>query len=61
MWLGLGIALPALIAVIALLLAWRRTFAARVLFLAAGLALVAAVQLDLLHLVPQTAYYTIAG
>lgn len=56
-WLMFGIALPAVVFVLALLLGRRRRAGARVLMLAAGLALVAAIQLEVTHLVPQSGFF----
>jgi len=52
-----GIAMPVLVLALALLLARGRGKGMRILILAAGLALVAAVQLDMMHLVPESLYF----
>lgn len=56
-WLLSGIALPVLVLLLALLAGRRRGAGARLLVLAAGLALVAAVQLEVMHLVPQSSFF----
>ena len=56
-WLLLGIALPILFLALALLIGRRRRAGARLLVLAAGLALAAAVQLEVMHLVPQSSFF----
>lgn len=56
-WLILGIALPPIGFAIALLLGRGRSLGLRVLVLAAGLASVAAIQLEILHLVPQSSFF----
>lgn len=56
-WLVFGIALPVLAFVAALVIGRRRGAGARLIVLAAGLALVAAVQLEVLHLVPQSTFF----
>lgn len=56
-WLVFGIALPVFVLALALLLGRGRTAAMRVLLLAAGIGLVAAVQLEVLHLVPQSSFF----
>ncbi|MBL3686538.1 hypothetical protein D3248_06175 [Leucobacter zeae] len=56
-WLGFGIAMPALVFALCLLVARGRGKGIRILILAAGLALVAAVQLDIMHVVPESLYF----
>lgn len=56
-WLVAGIALPVVVFVIAVLVGRRRTALPRLLVLAAGVALVAAVQLEIMHLVPQANFF----
>lgn len=56
-WLGFGIALPVAVFALALLLGRGRSAAMRVLLLATGIALVAAVQLEVMHLVPQSSFF----
>lgn len=56
-WLGFGIALPVIVYALALVIARRRSAGIRVLVLAAGLCFAAAVQLEVMHLVPQTSYF----
>ena len=58
-WLVFGVALPVVVYGLALLVARRRTAGPRILVLAAGLCLVAAVQLEVLHMVPQTSYFAV--
>lgn len=56
-WLLLGVGLPVLILLLALLIGRKRRAGARLLVLAAGLALAAAVQLEVMHLVPQSSFF----
>lgn len=56
-WLVFGIALPLVGFAVALLVARGRAGGQRVLILATGLAVVAAVQLEVLHLVPQSSFF----
>ena len=56
-WLLFGIALPLAAFAVALLVARGRSGGQRVLILATGLAVVAAVQLEVLHLVPQSSFF----
>lgn len=56
-WLSFGIALPLIAYGVALLIGRRRSPALRVLVLAAGLCVVAAIQLEVLHLVPQSSFF----
>ena len=56
-WLGFGVALPVVVFVLALLIGRKRSAGARILVLAAGICLAAAVQLEVMHLVPQTSYF----
>lgn len=56
-WLIFGISLPVVAYGLALLVARGRSASLRVLVLAAGLCAVAAVQLEVLHLVPQSSFF----
>lgn len=56
-WLCFGLLLPVVVYALALAIARRRSAGLRILVLAAGLCLVAAVQLEVLHLVPQSSYF----
>ncbi|MGK0715550.1 hypothetical protein [Leucobacter sp. W1153] len=56
-WVVFGIALPVVGYAAALLIARGKSAALRVLVLATGLAVVAAVQLEVLHLVPQSSFF----
>ncbi len=56
-WLWLGIALPVLAYAIALLAGRRRRGGSRLLILATALAMTAAIQLEILHLVPQSSFF----
>lgn len=56
-WLIFGVALPVVVYVVALFLARRRSGGIRVLVLAAAFCVVAAVQLEVLHLVPQSQFF----
>lgn len=49
--LGIGVALPAISVIVALLLAHKRGAWARILLLATGLCLTAAIQLEIMHLI----------
>lgn len=59
LWLLLGIALPLAAYAIGLLVARRGTTAQRLLALLAGIAVVSAFQLEIMHLVPQFSYFAI--
>ncbi|MFA5606566.1 MAG: hypothetical protein WDA07_05195 [Leucobacter sp.] len=54
--LGLGVALPVIVYVVALVLARKRKATTRLLVLLAGLALVSAVQLEVNLLLPQSGF-----
>jgi hypothetical protein len=56
-WLVFGTVLPALVLVLALLIGRGRGAGARLLVLATGIAFVAAVQLEVTHLVPQSSFF----
>lgn len=56
-WLWLGVVLPVVVFGIALLFGRGRRAAARVLILGTGLCVLAAVQLEILHLVPQSSFF----
>ncbi|MFT4232672.1 MAG: hypothetical protein QM606_07860 [Leucobacter sp.] len=56
-WLGFGALMPVAVFGIALLIARGRGAALRLLVLAAGLGVVAAVQLEVMHLVPQSSFF----
>lgn len=56
-WLVLGVALPVAAFVVALMIGRGRRAGARLLVLAAGIAAVAAIQLEVMHLVPQSSFF----
>lgn len=56
-WLGVGVALPVVVYAVALVIARKSGAAVRLLVLFTGLCVAAAIQLELLHLVPQTSYF----
>lgn len=56
-WLMFGIALPIVVFMIALVIGRQRSAAVRVVVLAAGIAAVAAFQLEITHLVPQSSFF----
>ncbi|MEV8337303.1 hypothetical protein [Leucobacter sp. NPDC077196] len=56
-WLIIGLVMPAVVFVLALLLGRRRSPGIRILLLAAGVALVAAWQIDLMHVIPESSYF----
>lgn len=56
-WLVLGVILPVAALVIALLAGRRRTAGTRLLLLATGIGVVAAFQLEIMHLVPQSTFF----
>ena len=56
-WLSLGVALPVLLYGIALLLSRRRPGWARILLLVTGLCVVAVLQLDIMHVTPQSSFF----
>ena len=58
-WLIVGIALPLLVYAAALILSRGRKPGARVLVLFAGVAFVSAIQLEIMHLVPQFSYFAL--
>ncbi|MBK0420864.1 hypothetical protein JD292_02060 [Leucobacter sp. CSA2] len=57
-WLTFGIALPVVVFAVALVFARKRSAWVRILLLATGLCFAAAVQLEVLHMVPQTSYFS---
>lgn len=56
-WLSFGVALPILGIAVSLLIARRSTAWVRVLVLAAGLCVCAAIQLEVSHLVPESIFF----
>ncbi|WP_241095385.1 MULTISPECIES: hypothetical protein [unclassified Leucobacter] len=56
-WLSLGVALPVLVYVVALVISRRRPGWARILLLATGLCVVAVLQLDIMHVIPQSSFF----
>lgn len=56
-WLWLGVALPITAAAVGLLVGRRRGRGSRLLVLATALAVTAAVQLEIMHLVPQSSFF----
>ncbi len=56
-WLVFGIVAPAAVLALALMLGRRRGAGRRILLLAAGVALVAVVQIDLMHVIPESSYF----
>lgn len=56
-WLWFGVALPVVGYLVALLAGWHRRGGSRLLIFAAGLACVAAVQLEVSLLVPPTSFF----
>ncbi|PRI10722.1 hypothetical protein [Leucobacter massiliensis] len=56
-WLSFGVLMPVAVFAIALVIGRRRTAGLRILVLAAGLGVVAAWQLEVMHLVPQFSYF----
>lgn len=56
-WLVIGLVMPAVVFVLALLLGRRRSAGIRILLLAAGVALVAVWQIDVMHVVPNSSYF----
>lgn len=56
-WLGFGVLMPVAVYALALVIGRRRSAALRLLVLAAGLGVVAAVQLEVMHLVPQSGFF----
>lgn len=57
LWLIAGILIPLLVMGLALWLGRRRSAWARILLLAAGVAVVAALQIDVMHLIPDSSYF----
>lgn len=56
-WLVFGIALPVVVFAVAFLMGRKRSAGLRLMLLATGVCLVAAVQLEVLHLVPQSTFF----
>ncbi len=56
-WLLFGIALPVIVFAVALVIGRARSAGLRLLLLATGVCVVAAVQLEVLHLVPQSTFF----
>lgn len=56
-WLVAGILLPPVLLAGALLLGRERPAGSRLLLLAAGIAAVAVLQLDLMHVIPESTYF----
>lgn len=56
-WLVLGIAMPLLVLVLALMFGRGRQPGIRILLLVAGIAVVASLQIDLMHLIPESSYF----
>lgn len=56
-WMSIGVVIPVLLFVLALLIGRRQTAWTRVLILAAGICLVAVLQLDILHEIPRSSYF----
>lgn len=56
-WLIAGILLPPVALAAALLLGRGRAAGSRLLLLAAGIAVVAVLQLDLMHVIPESTYF----
>lgn len=56
-WLSLGVVLPIFVLLIAILMGLKRPGWAKLLLLVTGLCVVAVLQIDLLHLVPQSSYF----
>ena len=57
LWLVLGVLIPLLVLGIALWLGRRRAAWTRILLLAAGIAVVAALQIDVMHVIPESSYF----
>ena len=57
LWLIVGIAMPALVGVAALVLGRGRGAGTRILMLATGLAIVAIWQIDMMHTIPESSYF----
>ena len=56
-WLSLGVVLPILIFLTALLMGLKRPGWAKIVLLATGLCVVAVFQIDILHIVPQSSFF----
>lgn len=57
LWLTLGVLIPVLVFALALLLSRRRGPWTRILLLAAGIAVVAVLQIDVMHVIPESSYF----
>lgn len=55
-WLAVGIAMPLLVLALALLFGRGKQPGIRILLLVAGIAVVAVLQIDLMHLIPESSY-----
>jgi hypothetical protein len=56
-WLGFGVLMPVVVYVLSLVIGRGRSAALRLLVIAAGLGVVAVVQLEVMHLVPQSGFF----
>ncbi|MBL3698496.1 hypothetical protein [Leucobacter luti] len=56
-WLVFGVAMPLILLAAALLLGRGRRAGIRILLLAAGIAVIAVLQLDLMHVIPESSYF----
>ncbi|WP_449283682.1 hypothetical protein [Leucobacter sp.] len=56
-WLGFGVLMPVVVFALSLVIGRGRSASLRLLVLAAGLGVVAAVQLEVMHLVPQSGFF----
>lgn len=57
LWLTLGVLIPLVLLAVALWLGRGRAAWTRILLLAAGIAVVAALQIDVTHVIPESSYF----
>lgn len=57
-WMVIGIAMPAVLLSLALILSRKRTTGIRILLLTLGITVVAVLQIDLMHLIPESSYFS---
>lgn len=57
-WLIIGVIMPVVLLSLALILGRKRKAGIRILLLAVGITVVAVLQIDLMHLIPESSYFT---
>lgn len=56
-WLTLGVAIPVVALIVSILVGRKRSGSMRILILLLGLSLTAAMQLNIMHVIPTTSYF----